>query len=157
MYCPDLSPYRSRPDEDQPDLHLLSVGWLDGQYPYPRGQVPTSFVERLWSFCEYKVNALFVLYHCTFCRDTTWYYPARCGRNKVHLGSSEIRVLGRGATVYVAPDLIYHYVTAHLYRPPQAFIEAVMDGPLPDTPAYRQRASWQVLCVSRPSPPATGR
>ncbi|MCX7805518.1 MAG: hypothetical protein N3A38_10060 [Planctomycetota bacterium] len=38
----------------------------------------------------------------------------------------EIRVLGRDGKIYAAPTLIYHYVVAHKYRPPQEFIDAVM-------------------------------
>jgi hypothetical protein len=42
------------------------------------------------------------------------------------LGSAEIRVPGSGGRIYAAPDLIYHYVEAHGYRPPDEFVEAVM-------------------------------
>ena len=45
------------------------------------------------------------------------------------LGSAEIRVLGGGGKVYAAPNLIYHYVAKHKYRPPEEFIEAVMRVP----------------------------
>ncbi|WP_338285215.1 hypothetical protein [Luteolibacter sp. LG18] len=41
------------------------------------------------------------------------------------LGNGEIRVRGADGVIYGAPTLIYHYVVAHDYLPPAAFIEAV--------------------------------
>ena len=36
-------------------------------------------------------------------------------------------VIVRGAAhTYVAPNLIYHYVTRHWYRPPKGFVDAVL-------------------------------
>ena len=42
------------------------------------------------------------------------------------LGSAEIRVQGKEGKVYAAPTLIYHYVAAHDYDPPQEFVEALL-------------------------------
>jgi hypothetical protein len=44
---------------------------------------------------------------------------------KIDLGNGEIRVIGASA-IYAAPTLIYHYVVAHSYQPPEEFIEAVL-------------------------------
>jgi hypothetical protein len=42
-------------------------------------------------------------------------------------GNGEIRVIATaGATTYVAPVLVLHYVVAHGYLPPQEFIDAVL-------------------------------
>jgi hypothetical protein len=63
-------------------------------------------------------------YHqCPFCPA----YPARERINGelASLGSAEIRVHGPTAE-YAAPNLIYHYVIAHEYLPPDEFIEAVL-------------------------------
>jgi len=43
----------------------------------------------------------------------------------LNLGSAEIRVKGANGVVYGAPNLVYHYVVAHDYLPPAAFIDAV--------------------------------
>ncbi len=45
-------------------------------------------------------------------------------------------MVGQDGTVYAAPDLIYHYVVAHHYRPPDEFIQAVMETPLPGSQEY---------------------
>lgn len=41
------------------------------------------------------------------------------------LGSAEIEVEDDHGKIYVAPDLLYHYITGHHYLPPRQFIEAV--------------------------------
>jgi len=60
------------------------------------------------------------------------------------LGSAEIRVVGQDGTVYAAPDLIYHYVVVHDYRPPEEFIQAVMETPLPGTQEHEilKKEKW---------------
>jgi len=41
------------------------------------------------------------------------------------LGHAEIRVPTHAETMFAAPSLIWHYVTAHRYRPPDDFVAAV--------------------------------
>jgi hypothetical protein len=54
-----------------------------------------------------------------------------------------------GRTVlYVAPEMILHYVTDHRYLPPAEFVEAVTTCPLPGTPAYA--AAIAAFANSRP-------
>ena len=36
-----------------------------------------------------------------------------------------------GSILYVAPEMVSHYVNVHEYLPPKDFVEAVMAGPLP--------------------------
>jgi hypothetical protein len=55
------------------------------------------------------------------------------------LGSAEIRVFGRSGVIYAAPNLIFHYVKDHAYRPPREFIDAVVTGPGPETTEYRDQ------------------
>lgn len=38
--------------------------------------------------------------------------------------------------VYVAPELILHYIEAHLYKPPDEFINAVLRSPDQNSSAY---------------------
>jgi hypothetical protein len=42
------------------------------------------------------------------------------------LGSAEIRVPSGNGTIYVAPNLIIHYIREHGYRPPDEFIRALL-------------------------------
>jgi hypothetical protein len=41
------------------------------------------------------------------------------------LGNGEIRVRGLDGKIYVAPVLIFHYISRHEYLPPGVFLEAV--------------------------------
>ena len=41
--------------------------------------------------------------------------------------------------LYAAPNLIFHYVRDHAYKPPQEFIDAVLTGPAPDSAAYQDQ------------------
>jgi hypothetical protein len=47
------------------------------------------------------------------------------GGKTLMLGSAEIQVAGKGDRIYVAPDLIYHYIAVHQYLPPAEFLDAV--------------------------------
>src|SRR5438874_9017018 len=38
--------------------------------------------------------------------------------------------------LFVAPEMVAHYVDAHQYRPPEEFVEAVLECPDLGTPAY---------------------
>lgn len=133
MYLPDLSHYPlASPQEGSP---ILSIGWLDRKHPYNRGGASPLFLERLWVFC---CNAVFYTlgYHsCPFCSDSPWGVLVQRADVEIRLGSAEIRVIGKDV-VYAAPDLIYHYVERHNYCPPEEFVQAVLEGPLPGSPEY---------------------
>jgi hypothetical protein len=47
-------------------------------------------------------------------------------RERVLLGNAEIMVPGLRGVYYMAPTLIYHYVQAHQYQPPDEFVESVL-------------------------------
>ena len=52
-------------------------------------------------------------------------------------GNGEIRV-SDGNVMYAAPTLIYHYVVAHAYLPPEAFIAAVLAWKDPSGPVEHE-------------------
>jgi len=54
--------------------------------------------------------------------------PITVGREKVPMGRTNLWVPGDGC-VYVAPSLIAHYVREHRYKPPEAFVNAVLRCP----------------------------
>jgi hypothetical protein len=122
MYYPDLSPYVYLGSE----RNTFNVGWLDNAHPYPTGEVPELFVKRLFTCLTITVKPTLGAHRCDLCNGESW--------------GEEIRVFGQGEIVYAAPTMIYHYVVDHHYRPPEEFIQAVLDGPLADTEEYRQRA-----------------
>lgn len=134
MYYPDLSPYPNEAEASVGGYLTLAVGWLAANQPYTRGDVPVDFLDRLWIFCCNAVLYTLGYHKCPFCR--VWGVFAQHGQERRRLGSAEIRVLGRDKLIYAAPDLIYHYIVGHRYRPPEEFIRAVLEGPLPGSLEY---------------------
>lgn len=132
MYFADLTPY-SYHGHHEPES--LNVGWLDNAHAYPRGPVPSGFVERLVEICRRPAKQHRGFHVCEFCdlgpepaSSNQAALNAQYERQKAAgvLSSTEIRVTGRDGRVYASPALICHYVVTHSYQPPQEFIEAVM-------------------------------
>jgi len=138
MFFEDLAPYQYLCDEPgrPPDL---SVGWLDFAHPFTTGPVPAGLVSRLKEFCQLGTRNQMRGYHyCQFCDEEPVVPPRRPGQRAEPLGTAEIWVLGLDGIMYAAPDLIIHYIERHGYRPPDAFIAAVLRGepaPLPTASA----------------------
>jgi hypothetical protein len=102
------------------------------------------------------------LHDCELCSHQESGYQATRGEEELYLGSAEIRVFGSSTIVapgrfsawralfrraskdgpplrivYAAPDMIYHYVVDHHYRPSDEFIQAVLESnPAPGSPEY---------------------
>lgn len=112
------------------------IGWLDSQHPFPKGEVSEKFLTRLAIFCK-EVTYISLCYHeCEFCEPIAEYEFPDFAENKIigrSLGTSEFLVFDNKDTFYLAPDLIYHYILTHKYQPPEEFIRAVLESPLPDT------------------------
>ena len=138
-YYPDLSPYIYISAGSGGDTR--NIGWLDAEHAYPHDAVPDAFVERLWAFCRKKMLQTRGYHTCELC-DAPLEAPFQAQRSAeiLKLGSAEIRVFGAADRVYAAPNLIYHYVVDHHYRPPEEFIQAVLASPLPDSQEYQERA-----------------
>jgi hypothetical protein len=52
------------------------------------------------------------------------------------VGSAEIRVFSAAGDAYAAPNLIYHYVRTHWYKPPEEFLRAMREGARPPSSEY---------------------
>jgi hypothetical protein len=110
--------------------HVRAVGWLHPDHPYTTGEVPGEFVVRLKEFVARSAQSAEALWFgaaaglhtCEFC-------------GQVH-GVNNFGVLGDDA-LFVAPEMVVHYVQRHGYRPPEEFIAAVLRSPLPDTDEYQ--------------------
>lgn len=118
----DLHPYEGCPEDGDIGLLPLAIGWLSRKWRYEQGNLPPEFIAQLLVYCR-RPN---LVCHtpkarpCPICRK-------RIEIDGVVYGSAEIRVIGE-IDIFAAPDLIYHFVTAHQYKPPQEFIEAVTFG-----------------------------
>ena len=135
-YIPDLTPFAGGGGDAAIGLEPLAIGWLRRGKPFETGKVPAAFPQRLLAFClpDNLVSLFGRPLPCGLenhpVEATHW-----DGRS-VAPGLGEIRVIG-DEEIFAAPDLIYHYVTAHRYRPPDAFIEAVLHGPPPDSAEFK--------------------
>lgn len=128
----DLSAYTYSRDETP--LRALNVGWLDAAHSFPTAEPDDRLLDALWEYCSIIVLATRGLHACELCEQPSNTF-SRQGR-KLLLGSGEIRVFGSGAEVFAAPNLIYHYVQEHQYRPPAEFVRALEGGPRPGSGEY---------------------
>lgn len=142
-YFQDLTPYAYY--VDPPGVASLNVGWLSQSMPFSQGETSQAFKDRLFQFCldEYVVHIARGFHVCELCSKVSeeqWYAESqgRYGEKTqwLNIGDGEIRVIGKSA-IYAAPTLIYHYVVEHQYKPPDAFIEAVLTGPAPESEAFQ--------------------
>src|SRR3989442_1266002 len=107
----------------------LAGGWLAPFRQCRVGRTAHEFRRKLFELCV-KPPLLAWGYHpcllglCKFMPRLFGITASLKGR-KLSLGSGIIVVCGTHDT-YAAPDLIYHYVTRHWYRPPKGFIDAVL-------------------------------
>lgn len=118
---------------------LLNIGWLDDAHAFSMGSVEESIVEKLWHFCCFPVVNTRGFHVCELCQvRSRGLLKVTRGIKTLQLGSAEIRVFGAGVKAYAAPDMIYHYVNAHGYRPPPGFLKALQECPLPETASYHR-------------------
>jgi hypothetical protein len=116
-YFADLTPHTYTSTKG---LTVLNVGWLDSAHPFTTGETSANFHQLLQMLCESPVQLHRGFHDCQFC-------PKKLRSLKAaKIGNGQIRVIGDGGIWYVAPTMVYHYVTAHSYKPPDAFIDAVL-------------------------------
>ena len=100
----------------RPAYTRLNIGWLEAGKPYSTGSVPAVFVAKLKAVQEVQwMNVCLGLHECDLCPE-----------EGAPEGNGEVRIPGEAGIAYAAPFLITHYITAHGYRPPQVFIDAVL-------------------------------
>lgn len=130
----DLDEYEGCGDAEILGLAPLAVGWLRRDTPFNTGDVPHAALQALRDLCH---AALLVCRtaprRCPFCNERV---TIDVEGDEVDLGSGEIRVIGDD-DIFAAPALVYHYVTRHGYRPPRAFVEALLSGAPAGSPEHR--------------------
>ena len=109
--------------------HVRAIGWLSSNQPYTTGDVSADFIRRLKEFAARSAESAEELYFgafggfhtCEFCRRV---------RGIGNFG------VPRDSLLFIAPEMIVHYIEHHGYAPPHEFVEAVLHAPLPATPEY---------------------
>jgi hypothetical protein len=125
-WFPDLGNFMS-PTRD----HIQPVGWLSAAHAFPAGDVPAEFVTRLREFVTRWAISTAALGWGTF---KGLHLCDVCGQ---FMAGGTFGVPS-GGSLFTAPEMISHYVEFHRYRPPDEFIAAVLQSPLPGTLAYQK-------------------
>ncbi|MFE3139773.1 hypothetical protein [Streptomyces scopuliridis] len=126
-YYRDLSKYVYS-ESAIPDMN---VGWLSRWRLFAGGAVSSEFMEVLASQVRMPRNQMRGGHPCHFCsalRLGGVAVTARIFEVEYRLGSAEIHAISRNGEVFSAPNLIYHYIDRHGYRPPGEFVQAIIDG-----------------------------
>lgn len=117
---------------------LNGVGYLEAGKDYPRGEASELVFERLVGLVKRSGITWFGYHDCDLdlcgspqpppeLRYKGLVIPTQCDRD----------ILVPGETViYIAPALILHYIRAHNYQPPSAFLKAVVACPEPTSTEY---------------------
>jgi hypothetical protein len=134
----DLSDYAFLDSVSRPGTK--NIGWLALADEFEKLEPTETILDLLWSFCSISVAQTRGLHDCEFCSQNSSFVAERHGQ-RLLLGSAEIRVFSADAKIYAAPNLIYHYVSVHHYRPPEEFVLALEEGPQPTTQKYFERLS----------------
>ncbi len=115
-----------------------TVGWLASDHPFAQAATSDATLDRLWQRCKVSVAQMRGIHECELCGDDAAFRAERNGEHLL-LGTSEIRVFASDGAIYAAPTMIYHYMAAHRYAPPAAFLRALEAEPCPPDPAYFAR------------------
>jgi hypothetical protein len=112
---------------------LRAVGWLEGGHDYRRGNPSTPFVDKLTALLQEPWQPVWFLggQPCGLCEpEITGYTNGLPTMSVGHIpsGGSNLFVPD-DKLLYVAPELVKHYIDAHGYCPPEEFCAAVMRCP----------------------------
>ena len=96
---------------------FLNIGWLEGARDYTSGVTDAALLIRLKELISVPFAYHYGFHFCDL--------PPCDGRGEHGTGS--VVVCSHAGKWYAAPVLITHYVEAHEYRPPDEFIDAVLN------------------------------
>ena len=140
-YFKDLSVY-TYGGNDRPRPLENNVGWLDSGHLFPTAMPSEILLDQIWKVCKIRVRQMRGVHMCNLCprsdshtASLESHFFAR-NKEKLLLGSAEIRTFSRRGAIFAAPNLIYHYISAHHYRPPEEFVESLTEGLCPPDPQY---------------------
>lgn len=158
MHIADFEPFPHLTYKS-PIKQVLSIGWLDNnQSVHNPNEINCNFLDRLWSFCISSPLYMHQTYICKLCsgslvrsqryilnnRQSIFQITKPSRQNMIDtgktilLGTNVFAVFSDDNIAYISPNLIYHYIMEHNYKPPEEFIQAVLISPLPETKKHNQ-------------------
>lgn len=114
--------------------HVRAVGWLNPLFPFETGDVPPEFLSKLQEQCASPFQPLTLRgkHDCELKLDPS----ANCKAT----GYKNLWIPSANNCLYVAPEMIVHYIEVHCYKPPEEFVHAVLAAPNQKSPLY-----WQMM------------
>ncbi|WP_285566740.1 hypothetical protein [Streptomyces sp. RTGN2] len=109
----------------------FNVGWLSRFRPFAEGAVDSEVMDILAFQVKMPRGRTRGKYPCYFCsafRAKGVAVSVEIGGVEHPLGGGEIHAFSKDGDVFAAPDLIYHYIRSHGYRPPNDFMLALAEG-----------------------------
>lgn len=134
-YFKDLSEYTYLSDMYRSGT--INIGWLSA-IGFETESPSLLVLDYLWDFCSISIAATRGLHFCEICKIEQYIIAEKNGI-RLKLGNAEIRVFSEDGEIYAAPNLLYHYIQKHHYKPPEKFIKALLNGAKPPDPAYFRR------------------
>ncbi len=133
---------------------LINIGWLSSRFNYEKGDIPNTLIQKLKEILfihlknsEDQKKEIFdqdkaIIVHenftrgsaheCEFCQENKKIFVEPSGLE--YYSGNDLFLLGRNEIIipgleknrfYVLPTMIYHYILAHQYKPPQEFLDAL--------------------------------
>lgn len=137
-YFKDFSEYIYHASSVRP--RTFNIGWLDSEHEFRKASPDTTLLDSLWEYCKVSVVQMRGIHECELCGvPHRTVLASRKGEARRLLGSAEIRVFNEHEGLFAAPNLIYHYVRAHQYSPPDEFVLALKAGPSPSSSEHLDR------------------
>jgi hypothetical protein len=123
MYYPDFSTACQVGQGER----VRAIGWLNPAHPYTQGPVTDTFLQRLQQHVASAWEPVVAggPHFCEFC-------PPHA------VGESRNLWIPTPELLFIAPAMILHYINAHTYQPPVAFIEAVFVCPQQGSAAFHE-------------------
>ena len=104
----------------------LTIGWLEDGFDYNIDEVSEEDLANIIDLGSLRQRRSQGWHSCTLCQEYTEHSVTSARANvDYRLGHAEIRAVSDDGALYVAPNLIIHYIVDHLYGPPVEFIDAV--------------------------------
>jgi hypothetical protein len=108
---------------------VRAIGWLASGHSFERGSAKPEFLTAVRSICAHWQQSVTALgwpiaagpHTCDFCGT--------------YRASGNVGVPS-GDLLFVAPEMLAHYVEAHDYSPPAEFVAAAITTPCPGTAEY---------------------
>ncbi len=126
MYYADLST-KCQVDRGS---RVRAIGWLSKDHAFTTGDVPQEFLATLRVHLAAAVQRVITAgpHFCELCANPS--------DKRKRVGGSRNLWIPTIDYVYVAPELILHYIEKHNYRPPDEFVIAVTACPPQDSLEY---------------------